>query len=102
MSWKSIELQVAIPRTQDASKQQDLSSKQGQRFQEALSQSQLQENVRKRQQVQKFEKIDKTKESLKKDHAKEEAKDLTDEEENQDQDERTNHPYLGSHIDFSG
>jgi len=102
VSWKSVELQVALPRVQEAGKEQDLMSKQNQRFQETLTQSQLQEEIQKRTQVNKFDRLQKSK--------------LTDQDENKDNrkeneqqkqkkekaEESINHPYLGSNIDFSG
>lgn len=101
MSWKSIELQVALPRVQDAGREQDLISKQNQRFQETLTQSQLQEEVQKRTQVNKFDELRKTdltdreKEENLKENNKHKQKRETLEEENK-------HPYLGSNIDFNG
>lgn len=47
LSLKSIELQVALPHSQDAGKIQDQMSKEGQRFQESLTQSQIQEDLKK-------------------------------------------------------
>jgi len=102
VSWKSIELQVALPRVQEAGKEQDLMSKQNQRFQETLTQSQLQEEIQKRSQVNKFESLQKSK--------------LTDQDEDKEKheekkqqrrkkkkiEEDIKHPYLGSNIDFSG
>lgn len=102
VSWKSVELQVALPRVQEAGKEQDLMSKQNQRFQETLTQSQLQEEIQKRTQVNKFDRLQKSK--------------LTDQDEDKDNgeenehkkrkkekmEENIKHPYLGSNIDFSG
>jgi hypothetical protein len=103
LSWKSVELQVALPRVQDAGKEQDLMSKQNQRFQETLNQTQLQEQIRQRNQVNKFEK-------LKGMDLKDEEKDgqqnpthKNEHEMNQEElEEKLQHPYLGSNIDFSG
>lgn len=102
MSWKSIELQVALPRVQDASKEQDLMSKQNQRFQEALTQSQLQEEIQKRKEVNKFDRLKKSnltdegknpeENFLEKDKSKHKIKILED---------KLEHPYLGSNIDLS-
>lgn len=104
LSWKSVELQVALPRTQDAGKQQDLMSKQGQRFQETLSQSQLQQEIRKRKQVQKFNKTDKSKINDESERSKAELlKDHNEQEDEQeDQAKDTEHPYLGGRFDYSG
>lgn len=103
MSWKSVELQVALPRTQDAGKQQDLMSKQGQRFQETLSQSQLQQEIRKRKQVQKFDKTNKSRVDDESEHSNEEfPKDNNKNADEEDQAKNTEHPYLGSRFDYSG
>ena len=41
MGLKSIELQVALPRSQDAGKMQEQMMRQGQQFQETLTEQQL-------------------------------------------------------------
>lgn len=102
MSWKSVELQVALPRVQDASKDQELMSKQNQRFQETLTQSQLKAEMQKRKQVNKSDQLRKS--------------DVTDQENNEKEnflennngkhtrevlEEKLEHPYLGSNIDLS-
>src|SRR5699024_4591721 len=58
MGFKSVEMQVAIPRTQDASKMQDQLTRQGQQFQEKLSQQQLREDIMKRTQVNEYEDVE--------------------------------------------
>lgn len=45
MSWKAVDMQVALPRTQDASQLQEQRSKQHQRFQESLAHTQLKQEV---------------------------------------------------------
>lgn len=98
MSWKSIEMQVALPRTQDAGKLQEQMLKQNQHFQESLAQSQLKEANEKRKRVQEFERI----------KIKDEDQDNPDSENQQrdSEDDRNDksveHPYLGKKIDFSG
>lgn len=103
MSWKSIELQVALPRVQDAGKKQDLMSKQNQRFQESLTQSQLQEEIQKRKQVNKFEELRKSNLT---DQEKDSEKNLQElkklKKKKEVSDEELKHPYLGSNIDFNG
>lgn len=100
VSWKSVELQVALPRVQDAGKEQDLMSKQNQRFQETLTQSQLQEEVQKRTQVNKFEHLQKSKLT---DQDKENPQENKQEKQKKEKtEEDLKHPYLGSNIDFSG
>lgn len=102
VSWKSIELQVAIPRVQDAGKEQDLMSKQNQRFQETLTQSQLQEEVKKRTQVNKFENLQKSKLTDQEKNKENPQRDKKQEQEKESLQEDLKHPYLGSNIDFSG
>lgn len=102
VSWKSVELQVALPRVQEAGKEQDLMSKQNQRFQETLTQSQLQEEIQKRTQVNKFDRLQKSKLT-----DQDEDKDNREENEHKKRkkekmEENIKHPYLGSNIDFSG
>ena len=101
VSWKSVELQVALPRVQEAGKEQDLMSKQNQRFQETLTQSQLQEEIQKRTQVNKFDRLQKSKLT-----DQDEDKDNREENEHKKRkkekmEENIKHPYLGSNIDFS-
>gem|GEM_PF-3942154 len=45
MSWKAVDMQVALPRTQDARQLQEQRSKQHQRFQESLAHTQLKQEV---------------------------------------------------------
>lgn len=102
LSWKSIEMQVALPRTQDAGKLQEQMLKQNQHFQESLAQSQLKDIEQKRKRVQEFENIHDVKIKDK------EGQDTNDSEDQQSElgydpkDEFAEHPYLGKKIDFSG
>lgn len=105
MSWKSVELQVALPRTQDAGKQQDQLMRQGQHFQETLAQTQQKELLLKRKKVNEF---DKTRSLV----VKKDEKDASSRKEKQKQNKRQtktikneqpfDHPYLGKSIDYSG
>ncbi len=101
MSWKSIEMQVALPRTQDAGKLQEQMLKQNQHFQESLAQSQMKEAEQKRKRVQEFESINDVK-------IKDEDRDNPSSEDQQsgardhNNEESIEHPYLGKRIDFSG
>lgn len=103
MSWKSVEMQVALPRTQDAGKMQEQMSKQQQRFQETLAQHQLREDIIKRRKVREYEEA-----KGKKVTPDETSEQSEDQGEHKDRDEKgvqdqstVNHPYLGQHIDFS-
>lgn len=96
-------MQVALPRTQDAGKLQEQMSKQNQRFQESLAQSQLQEERLKRTQVNESEETIKS-EWRDEDEKEEPSEGETDSENSKkgSKQEMTNHPYLGNNIDFSG
>src|SRR5690625_5072309 len=53
-------MQVALPRAQDAGKQQEHMSKQNERYQESLAQNQVKMEERKRTQVNKFDALTKS------------------------------------------
>src|SRR5699024_8834665 len=65
MGFKSVEMQIAIPRSQDAGKMQDQMMKQGQQFQDTLTEQQIREELLKRKQVNEYEKVEKKKEKKK-------------------------------------
>lgn len=100
LSWKSVELQVALPRTQDAGKHQDQQSKQGQRFQESLMQSQIKQQEWQRKRINKFEQVRKKK--VRGDDQNHDGiyecndSEVGDHEENFE----LEHPFLGQKIDF--
>lgn len=102
MELKSVELQVAIPRSQDAGKMQDQLSRQGQQFQDTLAQQKLRKEIMQRQTVNKHEKIRKQEDKEREQNEQHEA----DEEEEQENiaskklDEFV-HPYLGKQVDFT-
>lgn len=100
MGFKSVELQVAIPRTQDASKMQDQLTRQGQQFQEKLSQQQLREDIMKRTQVNEYEDVEN---KIIDDEDKEEQRQEDERKRKEQEAEKAqaNHPYLGKNIDFS-
>ncbi|SHF52197.1 hypothetical protein [Ornithinibacillus halophilus] len=100
MSWKSIEMQVALPRTQDAGKLQEQMSKQNQHFQESLAGLQLKEHEQRRKQVQHFDQV--TNLTIKDDENKETYKEEKDKERNQQDENEISHPYLGLHFDSKG
>jgi hypothetical protein len=97
MSWKSVEMQVALPRTMDASKQQDQIFKQNQHFQEALAQSQVIQENQKRKKVQEFEEVYLQKEDQKESLHEEKANKKKQTNDNLLQ--SIKHPYLGNHFD---
>lgn len=100
MGFKSVELQVAIPRTQDAGKMQDQLTRQGQQFQEKLSQQQLREDIMKRTQVNEYEEVENKiidDEDKEEQHQEDERK----RKEQETEKAQANHPYLGKNIDYS-
>lgn len=101
LTLKSIELQVALPRSQDAGKLQDQLSKEGQRFQDSLAHNQVKEDVKNRTTVKEFDEMSKTKNDNKQSEEKRIAV-LKVKEEKQAKEEIIDHPYLGSKFDFSG
>lgn len=101
MSFKSIELQVAIPRTQDLGRMQEQIMKQGQRFQETLTEQQIRDEILKRTQVNESEEVEKGKlHDEEPNHHGEDDKEKSDKE--QQKNKSMDHPYLGTKIDFSG
>ncbi|MFC4387425.1 hypothetical protein ACFOZ1_06320 [Gracilibacillus marinus] len=99
MSLKLIELQVALPRTQDAGKLQDIMQQQGRVGQEQLSQQSIAEELKKRQ------KVNEQRESEKLKNNRENSKNLipnnNDTEKKKAKNQTINHPYLGNQIDYS-
>ncbi|UFU01051.1 hypothetical protein KO561_09000 [Radiobacillus kanasensis] len=101
MSWKSVELQVALPRTQDVGKMQEQMQQRGQVLQESLAQSQSVAEELKRKKVNEFEQKDKV-------HLKNQSQTFAKQEEGElkaateEQSINIDHPYLGRSIDFNG
>lgn len=102
MSFKSIELQVALPRSTDAGKIQDQMSKEGQRFQESLAQSQVKQDVKKRKTVNKFDKLGKSTIKDEESASKKNNGHHDRHDNDTDLEPTIEHPYLGSKIDFNG
>lgn len=104
VSWKSVEMQVALPRTQDAGQLQEQLSKQNQRFQETLAQHQLKDEIIKRRQVREFEETV-GKKIMREDadaQGKNQAKDQQNQQKAKEETKKNlTHPYLGQHIDLS-
>ncbi|WP_047984858.1 hypothetical protein [Ornithinibacillus californiensis] len=96
MSWKSVEMQVALPRTQDAGKLQDQMQKSNQHFQEALAQSQLIQENQKRKKVQEFEEIHLQKEGQKENKSSNKDTNVPGVDTTK---ESIQHPYLGINFD---
>lgn len=105
MGLKSIEMQVAIPRSQDAGKMQEQLSRQGQQFQETLTEQQLREEIIKRHKTNRQEKVlkrevDEDEEQTDKQEQQERNK--QNEEKEHQLTQKIRHPYLGRQIDWSG
>ncbi|WP_026906145.1 hypothetical protein [Paucisalibacillus globulus] len=96
MSWKSVEMQVALPRTVDAGKLQEQSLKQNQHFQETLAQNQLVQEQIKRKRVQEFEETQLQKDKLKRPLNRD---DNTSKEQKNEDIAHINHPFLGNNFD---
>ncbi|MGM8364111.1 hypothetical protein ACLIBG_01395 [Virgibacillus sp. W0181] len=101
MSWKSTEMQVALPRTQDAGKLQDQLMRQGQHFQESLSQSRLKEQELNRKRVNDFEDVQGAVVEKDREHSKNEDTDAQERQKNEEEDSLIDHPYLGRKFDLS-
>ncbi|GEL75851.1 hypothetical protein [Tenuibacillus multivorans] len=102
MSWKAVELQVALPRTQDASQLQDQMNQRGQLTQEQLAQSQIKQAELKRKRVLETKNKDKIRHDEDSDHGSNQES-FTSNKKNQPEDEPSEkHPYLGKIIDYSG
>ncbi|MEN2464547.1 hypothetical protein [Ornithinibacillus sp. JPR2-1] len=99
MSWKSVEMQVALPRTQDAGKLQEQMLKSNQHFQEALAQSQVKQDNQKRKKVQEFDDIQFQKDGQKGSPIPGDKK-QHNQEDNTEQDPTFKHPYLGNNFDI--
>lgn len=102
MGFKSVELQIAIPRSQDAGKMQEQMMKQGQQFQETLTNNNLREALLKRKQVNEYDAVEK--QTVKKEDAHHQLQDEHQGVGNEKSAElmEPDHPYLGNHVDFSG
>ncbi|MDL4840089.1 hypothetical protein [Aquibacillus rhizosphaerae] len=103
MSWKSVEMQVALPRTQDAGRIQDQMQQRGRIDQESLASNQLVKEEMKRKQVNDYNQ--KNNVNNKKQEPNNQAwmnKRSKNEMENDALVVSTDHPYLGKQIDFNG
>jgi hypothetical protein len=103
MSLKAIEMQIALPRTQDAGKIQEQLQQRGQHLQEHAAQSVTKEDELKRKTVVKNNQ--KQEARLNQDggqpgHHQQKGRD--DKKSKDDQDVQPHHPYKGKVIDYSG
>lgn len=101
MSLKSIDLQVALPRTQDAGQLQEQMSKQHQRFQESLVHQQIKQDLLKRRQVNQYERTEGLKVSDEEEPSSKNPHQDEEEENKEKESKQIKHPYLGQKIDYS-
>lgn len=100
MSWKSIEMQVALPRTQDVGKIQELMQSRSTQQQEMITGSQLQAEELKRKTVNQLEQKN---EVIIRDQQKNERNLEKKKSQNKkSKDTEEDHPYLGKRIDLKG
>lgn len=100
LSWKAVEMQVALPRTQDVGKIQEQIEQRGQFMQHAINQQAKSEDVIKRHSVNETEKQRLLREEEKK---KKEQQLLKHELDQKKQNKATQqHPFLGRRIDMNG
>ena len=105
MGLKSIEMQIAIPRSQDACKMQEQLSRQAQQFQETLTDQQLRDEIVKRHKTNRQEKVLKREVDDREERSHYETaeeKDKDREKQTHNLNEQIKHPYLGKQIDWSG
>jgi len=100
MGFKSIELQIAIPRSQDAGKMQEQMMRQGQQFQDTLTKQQLREEIVNRGKVNEYENVQDK-------NDQEQSQQQENQEQNKEKEKEKikssiEHPFLGTNIDFSG
>lgn len=103
MSLKLIELQIALPRTQEAGQIQSQLETRGQHMQEILADAARKENEQKQHQVprnNKNEGVQLNKEHSSNEYQHQKRKNKTEKE--LPHEEKENHPYKGKSIDFRG
>lgn len=101
MSLKLIELQVALPRTQDAGKLQEQMQQRGQNMQNHIASSLLKQDEKKRKQVVKNKKKEKSSLELGQRPSSGNSSKAKKKPE-QNQEVREVHPYKGNYIDLNG
>lgn len=104
MDWKSVEMQVAMPRTYDAAKLQSETQQRGLHFQDQLAASAQAEQLLKRSQIEKSD--TRTKAALQQEESRGRAKGndpiTTTQKHVQEHQHQHQHPYKGKNIDFTG
>ncbi|WP_093210698.1 hypothetical protein [Sediminibacillus albus] len=100
MSWKSVEMQVALPRVQDAGKIQEQMQQRGQHLQDSVAVAQQTIDEKRKKQVNEFERKDKL--HNKKKQEKESFQGNQEQEGDSHEKQESEHPFLGKQIDYSG
>ncbi len=101
VSWKSIELQIALPRTMEAGKLQDQLHRQPQHTQHLLTEAHLKREVKKRNRINHTEQLRKI---VGNNHSQNHHRIKIEERISRDKVLNTldKHPYLGTKVDFKG
>lgn len=103
VSWKAVEMQVALPRTQDVGRIQEQIQQRGQFMQDVISHAQLQAEQTQRQTVTHLNEGHKINNDEKEESEKnEKAKKRSNKRKRSDQKPTIQHPYLGTKIDING
>lgn len=102
MSLKSIEMQVALPRTQDAGKLQEQIQQRGQHLSEHAAESVRKEEQKQRTTVTKNKQKDEAKLHQDEERSNEAGANSQKRRKKQQQKEQERHPYKGKVIDYSG
>ncbi len=100
MSWRAIEMQIALPRSQDAGKLQEQMQQRGPQVQQTLSQETKLQDELQRTQVNSTE--SKNNVSAKSDEGDRSLHSSSKTLANHQKEQGIVHPYLGNEIDYSG
>lgn len=100
LSLKSVEMQVALPRTQDAGKLQEQMQKNHQHFQESLAAVRLKQEELKRKKTNQMENTKNL--TIKREERKKEQNNNEQVSKNKKRRNQVKHPYLGKKIDLNG
>lgn len=103
MGWRSIELQVALPRTQDVGRIQEQFQQRGQFMQEVIAQAQQQAEDLKRRSVSNLDEGHKLSNDTNESDQDNQLDQSTDQPDHEPEHKvRIQHPYLGTRIDING
>ncbi len=105
VNWKAVELQVALPRTQDVGRIQEQIQQRGQFMQEVIAQNQLQSEELKRRSVTNLEeghKLKNNKDKSEHENQPNQKVNSANQQPEPEQSKKVPHPYLGTRIDING